>query len=68
MFYTYFLYVIERSVNEINVPINFKTKNCIWKMTDLEKMQKTAFFGHFLAFLDGKKQPAISGPHFKSLN
>ena len=68
MYSTYFWYVIERSVKEINVHINFKTKNCIWKMTDLGKMQKTAFFGHFLAFLDGKKQPAISGPHFKSLN
>ena len=68
MFSIYFLYVIERSVKEINVHINFKTKKSIWKMTDLGKMQKTAFLGHFLAFLDGKKQPAISGPHFKSLN
>ena len=37
-------------------------------MTDFGKVQKTAYFGHFLAFLDAKKQAAIFGPHFKSLN
>ena len=47
-FSTYFLYVIERSVRENKVDINFKTKNCIWKMTDLGEMQKKQpFLGTF---------------------
>ena len=65
MFSTYFLYDIERYVKEINVPLVLKLH---LKNDWFGKMQKTAFFGHFLAFLDGKKQTAISGPHFKSLN
>ena len=48
--------------------LNLKQTKLHLKMTDLETVKKTAFFGHFSAFLDGKKQTVISGPHFKSLN
>ena len=63
MFSTYFLYVIEIHIKKIIVYINFKAKNCIWKLSDLVKLQKTKQIGHFSPFLD-----VISGPHVKILN